>query len=243
MSKNNNTNSHDMIDYQSLMDTAGLSVVRQALQIVTFHNMPGKHHFYISFLTDYPGILISKYLAHKFPEEMTIVLQHQFSVLKVHLEKFEVSLSFGGVMEKLVIPFKAITSFADPSVNFCLNFVHNNHNSISLFKEKGYFDLPDLEFNNKYKSDMNSLSAEAVGWEAVFHNTVKGKNHETGFQNALDIITKEKTLENKPEMKLDELDKATDDNEAAEYDLTSYDDVKVIPISSYFTTKHKDNDI
>ena len=84
--------------------------------------MQGDHHFYISFKTRYPGVLISERLAEKFPEEITVVLQHQFWDLIVTEMGFEVGMSFGGAPEKLVVPFEAITGFFDPSVQFGLKF-------------------------------------------------------------------------------------------------------------------------
>ena len=82
--------------------------------------MPGEHHFYISFNTEFPGVRISPRLREKYPEEMTIVLQHQFWDLAVTEHGFEVGLSFSNVPEKLYVPFEAVTGFFDPSVKFGL---------------------------------------------------------------------------------------------------------------------------
>ena len=84
--------------------------------------MPGEHHFYITFLTDYPGVKIPDYLRDRYPGEMTIVLQYQFSDLFVDKEKMGVTLSFNNVPERLEVPLAAISIFADPSVNFALQF-------------------------------------------------------------------------------------------------------------------------
>jgi hypothetical protein len=84
--------------------------------------LPGDHHFYITFMTDYPGVSIPDYLRDRYPGEMTIVLQYQFYDLGVDKEKMNVTLSFNNVPERLVIPLGAITIFADPSVNFALQF-------------------------------------------------------------------------------------------------------------------------
>ena len=84
--------------------------------------MPGEHHFYITFLTDFPGVKIPDYLRERYPGEMTIVLQYQFSDLNVDKEKMNVTLSFNNVPERLEIPLAAISIFADPSVNFALQF-------------------------------------------------------------------------------------------------------------------------
>jgi hypothetical protein len=84
--------------------------------------MPGEHHFFITFDTNAEDVRLSDRLRAQYPEEMTIVLQHQFWDLKVTDEAFEVGLSFGGVAERLVVPFEAIKAFADPSVQFTLQF-------------------------------------------------------------------------------------------------------------------------
>ncbi|MEM7274532.1 MAG: ClpXP protease specificity-enhancing factor SspB, partial [Actinomycetota bacterium] len=97
-------------------------VVKQAVEEVIEHGLPGEHHFYITFLTDYPGVKIPDYLRDRYPGEMTIVLQYQFSDLFVNDERMEVTLSFNNVPEKLEIPLAAISIFADPSVNFALQF-------------------------------------------------------------------------------------------------------------------------
>lgn len=112
----------DHIRYDILIENALRSVVHQAMTKVVQTGLPEEHHFYISFLTHYPGVDIPAYLYEKYPEEMTIVLQHQFFGLTVTDESFSVLLSFNNVRERLTIPFTAITTFADPSVNFALQF-------------------------------------------------------------------------------------------------------------------------
>lgn len=112
----------DHIRYDHLIETALREVVHQAMTKVVQNGLPGEHHFYISFLTNHPGVEIPDYLREKYPEEMTIVLQHQFFGLTVTETGFSVMLSFNNVRERLVIPFAAITTFADPSVNFALQF-------------------------------------------------------------------------------------------------------------------------
>ena len=95
-------------------------VVREALEHVARDGLPGKHHFYITFDTNHPGVAIAEHLTAKYPQEMTIILQHQFFGLEIEDEAFEVSLSFNKVLERLRIPFAALISFVDPSVNFGL---------------------------------------------------------------------------------------------------------------------------
>ena len=91
---------------------------QSVLTDVAKSGLPGDHHFYISFSTTAPGVSLSKRLMEKYPEEMTIVLQHRFWDLIVHGDRFEVKLQFNSIPEKLVIPFEAIRVFVDPSVRF-----------------------------------------------------------------------------------------------------------------------------
>lgn len=112
----------DYIDFPGLIDHAMREVVRQALKIAEQQSLPGDHHFFISFKTDFPGVQISDALLARHPREMTIVLQHQFWDLKVDEDKFCVTLSFNNIPERLVIPWQAMTAFADPSVKFGLQF-------------------------------------------------------------------------------------------------------------------------
>lgn len=114
--------SEDLLRYDLLIETALRNVVRQTLEKVIKDGLPGEHHFYISFLSEYPGVEIPPYLKEQYPQEMTIVLQFQFFGLRVTDEGFSVMLSFNNVRERLVVPFAAITTFADPSVNFALQF-------------------------------------------------------------------------------------------------------------------------
>src|SRR5439155_15936872 len=105
-----------------MVERALRGVVRDALARVAQEGPRGAHHFYIGFATGMPGVVIPDSLRERFPEEMTIVLQHQFWDLEIGEESFSVSLSFQKQLERLTIPFAAIRSFADPSVNFVLEF-------------------------------------------------------------------------------------------------------------------------
>ena len=113
----------DHIRYDILVQEALRGMVRDVLaEAGKNKGMPGDHHFFITFDTTAEGARLSDRLRAQYPEEMTIVLQHQFWDLKVTDEAFEVGLSFGGVAERLVVPFEAIKAFADPSVQFTLQF-------------------------------------------------------------------------------------------------------------------------
>ncbi len=112
----------DLFDYPRMVETALRGVVREALARAARQGLRGAHHFYLGFRTTAPGVIVPDYLLAKYPEEMTIVLQHQFWGLDVGEEAFSVSLSFQNQPEQLTIPFAAMTSFADPSVKFGLQF-------------------------------------------------------------------------------------------------------------------------
>ena len=113
----------DHIRYDILAQDALRSVIRKVLsEVAVTGHLPGEHHFFITFLTNAPGVRISQHLKAKYAEQMTIVIQHQFWDLKVTDSQFEIGLSFSDTPEKLVIPFNAIRGFYDPSVNFELEF-------------------------------------------------------------------------------------------------------------------------
>ena len=112
----------DLFDYPKMVETALRGVMREALARTAREGLPGDHHFYVTFRTQGAGVSIPTYLLSKFPDEMTIVLQHQFRALEVGEDAFSVNLSFRSRSERLRIPFAAVTTFADPSVNFGLQF-------------------------------------------------------------------------------------------------------------------------
>lgn len=129
----------DLIRYDILAQDALRGVIRKVLMEVNKAGLPGNHHFFITFLTEAPGVRISSRLKEKYPEQMTIVMQHQYWDLVVTEQFFEVGLSFGEIAEKLVIPFSAIRGFYDPSVNFELEF------DVSVALPTGDNDTEDLE--------------------------------------------------------------------------------------------------
>jgi uncharacterized protein len=112
----------DHIRYDVLARDALRGVLRRVLADAAEHGLPGDHHFFITFVSTADGVKLSPRLLAQYPEEMTVILQHQFWDLVVTDERFEVGLSFGGIPERLVIPFSAIKSFFDPSVQFGLQF-------------------------------------------------------------------------------------------------------------------------
>jgi hypothetical protein len=126
-----------MIPYDEIVQEALRDVVGRVLrEIERTGGLPGGHHFYITFKTRVPGVDLPKHLSQRFPDEMTIVIQHRYWDLKVTDEQFSVGLSFGGVPSILTVPFAAVTDFVDPAVDFSLKFQahgadgsHEDHDS------------------------------------------------------------------------------------------------------------------
>ena len=115
--------SSDLMNYEQMTQLALRGVVRDAVRrVIREDGLPGAHHFYITFLTRYPGVEIDEGLAAKYPEEITIVLEHQYWDLNAYETEFEVTLKFGGIPKYLKIPYHAISRFHDPSVGFALQF-------------------------------------------------------------------------------------------------------------------------
>jgi hypothetical protein len=122
-----------MIGYEQLMQDALRSVVRAALQeAASPRGLPGKHHFYITFRTHAPGVVIPEHLRARYPDEMTIVLEHQFWDLEVYADRFRVILKFSGQPHPITIPLTAITRFFDPSVKFGLQFEQHHHDEARM---------------------------------------------------------------------------------------------------------------
>jgi hypothetical protein len=113
---------NDRFHYDALVDDALRSVVRRVLRQVADKGLPGSHHFYISFRSNAPGVQLPEYLRAKYPEEMTIVLQHQYWDLILTEEFFEVTVSFNKQQERIKVPYAALSAFVDPSVRFGLQF-------------------------------------------------------------------------------------------------------------------------
>ncbi len=114
--------SHDPIDYQRLTYTALRDVVRRTLEIVCDEGLPPGHFFYITFVTQAPGVVLPPELVARYPDEMTIILQHQFRDLDVQSDCFSVDLSFSSLLQTVTVPFAAVVSFVDPPAEFGLRF-------------------------------------------------------------------------------------------------------------------------
>ncbi len=110
------------IDYGNLMHSAMRGLIRTVLQDVSENGLPGNHHFFITFDTDHPDVELADWLSDRYPGEMTVVMQHWFDNLVVDEDGFAVTLNFGDSPEPLYIPYDAIRTFVDPSVEFGLRF-------------------------------------------------------------------------------------------------------------------------
>ncbi len=161
---------YEVINYGKLVDEAMHIIVAKVLKDVEMKGLPDHHHFFISFLTHFPGVVLSSNLKSRYPREMTIILQYQFQDLKVSDKGFSVILSFNGIKENIYIPFIAITTFADPSVQF------------------------GIQFNDAYYDDLEEVNIEVAPASANFA-TNKNSATETPPKNnviALDNFRKKK---------------------------------------------------
>lgn len=139
------------LPYERMVEDALRRVIREALLITEQQGLPGTHHFYITFRTRYPGVIIARHLLERHPDEMTIVLQNQFWGLEVDETSFVVTLSFNRVSERLRIPFAAVTAFTDPTAKFGLQF--NVDSSLEQ-------PLPELLPNKPHGEDQEVASSE-----------------------------------------------------------------------------------
>ena len=137
-------------NYDELVQKALVSVVKEVLSDVAVNGLSGNHHFYVQFRTDHPKTKVPKFLKERHPEEVMIVLQHQFWNLQVSRNGFSVELSFSGIRETLFIPFSALTAFVDPSVKFALQFTPR-FNDISTDPDK-----PRKAVSTNSEADKNS---------------------------------------------------------------------------------------
>lgn len=112
----------DPLDYHAMVERALRGVLREALELAADEGLPGDHHFFVSFETGAPGVVIPAFLRDRFPEEVTIVLQHQFWDLHVDDEGFSVTLAFEASRQRIGVPWEAVTAFIDPVAEFALRF-------------------------------------------------------------------------------------------------------------------------
>jgi len=153
----------DLIGYDEIIEKSMRSVIYETLKKIEKTGLPGKHYFIVTFATKFQGVILPKHILEKYPEEMTIAIQHQFKNLIIEEEGFKISLSFAGKFEKIYIPYQAITSFADPSMNFALKF-SMNYNDIDEIADK--FD--EKNFANSPKEV--DLTAKVISLDAFRKN-------------------------------------------------------------------------
>lgn len=145
------------IDYQSLIDEAMLDIVRKILIYTKDKGLESEQSFYISFRTDYPGVILSNNVKKRFPEEITIVLQYQYKDLNIFKDSFSVNIMFSAVPEIIEVPFKSITSFIDPMANFNLQF--KNHEDMKVDSSESL--KTDGEIKNFTPLSQKSVSSKS----------------------------------------------------------------------------------
>ena len=147
-----------LIPYDEIVQDALRAVVGRVLgDIEESGALPGTHHFYITFKTKAPGVSIPKHLSERFPDEMTIVIQHRFWDLKVEPDSFTVGLSFGGVPATLRVPFAAVTQFHDPAVEFALTFHADAAEAPPEEHEEAENDVPAEDDEEAAKDDGSNV--------------------------------------------------------------------------------------
>lgn len=138
----------DSIDYGNLMHNAMRGLIKTVLRNVKADGLPGEHHFFITFDTTHPGVEIADWLRERYPSEMTVVVQHWFDNLEVREDGFSITLNFGDAPEPLVIPFEALRTFVDPSVEFGLRFESGDEDEDEPALHSVEDDMPDADTVN-----------------------------------------------------------------------------------------------
>ena len=169
--KSDNDKGGDGLQYDVWIEDALRGVIHRALSLVVKRGLPGEHHFYITFDTAEKGVKLSPVLRRKYPDEMTIVIQHQFDDLLVNEAGFEITLRFSGKAERLVIPFSAVTSFADPHVNFGLQL------KMETIAEEGLSVEPSAFNSSEEKpEEKNGETAEPKTGEVIALDSFRKKS-------------------------------------------------------------------
>ena len=198
----------DLMRYDLLAQQALRGVVRAALERVRKDGLPGDHHFYIAFDTNFPGAKLSDRLKRKYPEEMTVVLQHQFWGLDVQEHKFAVELSFDNIPEKLEVPFASIRGFFDPHVQFGLQFEMEEANQNGAVEEQ-------TADNKNDASAANPPKISVVGEDS---DPVVEEEHEPDLEESTE---------------LEEASGANDDEEAVEDAQEDAAEAKVVSLDAF----------
>lgn len=155
------------INYEDLVQNALVSVVRDLLKETAEKGLLGHHHFYVSYNTDHPDVELPDYLREQYPESITIVIQYDFWDLKVFEDRFEVTLSFNGVSEYLVVPFAAMTSFVDPSAKFGLQFTPSHKGAGQRSSKKlSKDDVSSSAPHNKFDIPKEAIDGNVISFDA-----------------------------------------------------------------------------
>jgi uncharacterized protein len=164
----------DLIGYDKIIENSMRGVIKEVLKKVEKFGLLGEHYFVISFCTTAKNVKVPKNLKSKFPEEMTIVIQYQFNYIMIKEDHFIISLSFSGQFEELTIPYDAITSFADPSINFGLKF--NNYDILDydeIEEDEDGLEIPNNDSNSKSKKKKFDTSAKVISLDDFRKNKDK----------------------------------------------------------------------
>ena len=144
------------INYEEIVKDSLKNAIKKLLLDISLEGLPGNHYFYISFITNFPGVKIAKWMIKDYPNEMTIVIQNWFENLHVDDKGFSVVLNFKNKPEKLTIPFGSILSFSDPSVNFSLKFEGSLSQNLETIMDTKENDSQPQSFNDDLKSEQNN---------------------------------------------------------------------------------------
>ena len=144
------------INYEEIIKDALKNAIKKLLLDISLEGIPGNHYFYISFITNFPGVKIAKWMIKDYPNEMTIVIQNWFENLHVDDKGFSIVLNFKNKPEKLNIPFGSILSFSDPSVNFSLQFEGSLSQNLETIMDTKENDSQPQSLNDDLKSGQNN---------------------------------------------------------------------------------------
>ncbi len=151
----------DLIGYDEIIENSMRQVIYETLKKIEKNGLPGKHYFILSFLVDFPGVILPKSLKEKYKNEITIVMQHQYKDLVIEHDFFKISLSFSGKFEKITVPYRAVISFADPYMNFGLKFSVNYEDAAQNGSVE--IDMDHVNKNDSKKKKKNvDLSAKVI---------------------------------------------------------------------------------
>ncbi len=170
------------IDYEARIQEAFRQAIRKILLDVSNKGLPGKHHFYISFKSIFPGVQMSEWLIEKYPNDMTIVIQNWFAELVVGEREFSIILNFNNSPEKMIIPLNAITNFSDPSVNFSLQLEVLEYEKATQQSEKNNKPLSQLEVRKEKGKDAGPDS-DQEGTKKKSSDIKKVKDNIIDFQS------------------------------------------------------------